>query len=65
MMFTKSGMTLADTVKRIIDDHLVTAAEYDEVMQLAHLDGHIDSHEQVLLRELHAMIADGTIKRVP
>lgn len=64
-MFTKSGANLADVIKNAINDHVITAAEYDEIMQLAHQDSIIDGHEQVLLKELHSMIADGSIKRVP
>lgn len=65
MGFTKNGVNLADAVNRAISDQSITAAEYDEIVQLAHQDGQIDEHEQVLLKELHAMIADGTVKRVP
>ncbi len=35
------------------------------IMRLAHDDEVIDLHEQALLRELNAMIGDGTVKRVP
>ncbi len=65
MLFTKSGASLAAAIKHAIDDHTITNAEYDEIMRLAHDDEVIDLHEQALLRELNAMIGDGTVKRVP
>jgi hypothetical protein len=65
MLFTKKGANLAEVIKKAVDDHLITTSEYDEIIQLAHQDCAIDGHEQVLLKEFNAMIADGTIKRVP
>lgn len=64
-MLTKSGEELAAVIKRAIDDHVITNAEYEEIIELAHKDGVIDSHERVLLQELKNMIADKTVKRVP
>jgi hypothetical protein len=65
MLLTRNGASLAEVIKKAMNDHLITTSEYDEIMQLAHQDCVIDGHEQVLLKELNAMIADGTIKRVP
>jgi hypothetical protein len=65
MLFTRNGAKLAEVIKKAIDDHLITATEYEEIVQLAHQDGVNDSHEQVLLKEFNTMIADGSIKRVP
>lgn len=65
MLFTKNGASLADAIKQAIEDHEITNAEYDEIMQIAHEDEVIDRQEQALLKELNTMIADGTIKRVP
>jgi hypothetical protein len=65
MLFTKNGASLAEAIKHAIDDHVITNAEYDEIMRLAHADEVIDPQEQALLKELNAMIGDGTIKRVP
>jgi hypothetical protein len=65
MLFTKNGASLADAIKKAIDDHRITTSEYDEIIHLAHQDSVIDGHEKVLLKELNAMIADGLIKRVP
>ena len=65
MLVTSSGASLAEVIKRASDDHMITNSEYDEIMRLAHEDEVVDRHEQALLKELSAMIADGTIKRVP
>ena len=62
--FTKSGKKLADVIKKAIHDHVITNDEFDEIMHAAHADGHIDPMEERVLKELHAMIADGTVKRV-
>ncbi len=64
-MLTKSGQKLAEVIKKAIDDHVVTNAEYEEIFNLALQDGVLDNHEKVLLSEFKDMIADKTIKRVP
>lgn len=64
-MLTKSGEELAAVIKKAIDDHVITNAEYEEIIELIHKDGVIDAHERVLMQELKNMIADKTVKRVP
>jgi len=64
-MITKSGQNLADAIKKAIDDHVVTNAEYEEIYNIALEDGRIDSLEKALLTEFKEMIANKTIKRVP
>jgi len=64
-MLTKSGQKLAEAIKKAIDDHVVTNAEYEEIYNIALEDGTIDAHERILLQEFKNMIADKTIKRVP
>ncbi len=64
-MLTKSGRRLADVIKKAIDDHVITQAEYEEIINMSHDDGVIDKHERVLLKELKKMIADKIVKRVP
>lgn len=63
-MLTKSGLNLDEAIKKAIDDHVITTAEYEEILRLVDADGVIDSHERLLLSELNDMIADGTIKRI-
>ena len=64
-MLTKSGKTLEQVIKKAIEDHQITNAEYEEIIHLANEDGHIDKHEKILLNELKNMIADKSVKRVP
>ena len=64
-MITKSGKQLLAVIKKAIDDHVITQAEYEEIIHLAHDDSVIDAHEKILLKELKNMISNKTIKRVP
>jgi hypothetical protein len=64
-MITKSGVKLAEVIKKAIDDHVVTNDEYEEIYNIANEDGLLDNHERLLLQEFKNMIADKTIKRVP
>ena len=61
---TKDGMTLAELIKNAMHDLEITNAEFEEIMRLAHADGHVDATEQRMLSELQAMIASGTVTRV-
>lgn len=65
MFITKSGEKLEEVIKRAMDDHVVTNSEYQEIINLAHQDGLIDRHEQLLLSEFKKMISQGFIERVP
>ncbi len=56
---------LGNLIKKAIADHKLTNTEYDRIMDVADADGIIDSREQALLSQLHSMIADGSVKRVP
>ena len=62
---TEEGHKLQTLIKKAIADLELTTSEYEEIMTQAHSDGHVDADEQRLLHELQALIADGTIKRVP
>ncbi len=64
-MVTKNGQKLADVIKKAIEDHVVTNAEYEEIFNIALEDGMIDSVERALLAEFKEMLSDKTIKRVP
>lgn len=64
-MLTKSGKKLEEVIKKAIEDHVITTSEYEEIMAIVDEDGRIDAHERVLLRQLHDMIEDKTLKRMP
>jgi tellurite resistance protein len=51
-------------IDKAIRDERVTASEYNSIIEQANADGIIDAEEKALLASLHAMIADGTVKRV-
>jgi CBS domain containing-hemolysin-like protein len=62
---SKSAEKLSQLIKRAIDDHQVTNAEYEEILALVHEDGHIDSQEKQMLSQLNDMISNKTVKKVP
>jgi len=64
MRVTKSGKTLEEVIRKAISDHVITQAEYDEIINLAQEDGTIDAHEKVLLKEFHSLLTEKVIKRV-
>ncbi len=61
----KSGGKLADLIKKAISDLELTETEHQEILDLAHADGVIDSQEQKLLAQLQELLSNGTVKRVP
>lgn len=60
-----TGEKLAAKIKKAIEDHELTTTEYDDILNLAHEDGVIDSQEQNLLKQLQELVSNGTVKRVP
>jgi hypothetical protein len=62
---TEEGRKLEQLIKRAIADLELTTSEYEEIMEQAHADSHIDADEQRLLHELQQLIMDGVVKRVP
>lgn len=65
MKANTSAFRLSNIMKKAIEDHRITTAEFDEIMHIVHEDGHIDRSEQALLRQLHEMISNKTLERVP
>lgn len=61
----KSGGKLADLIKKAISDLELTETEYQEILAVVHEDDHVDSQEAKLLAQLHQLVANGTVKRVP
>jgi uncharacterized membrane protein YebE (DUF533 family) len=59
-----SASKLRDLIKHAIADCEVTPAEYKQIMDCAHSDGHIDKEEKALLAEFQTMLSNGTIKRI-
>jgi len=53
---------LREIIEKAIEDHVITHEEYDQIINMATEDGHIDPHEQALLAELQRMLQDGSVK---
>ncbi len=56
---------LAQLVKKAMSDLEITHSEYQQIMDQVYADGQVDAGEQKILQELQAMVANGTISRVP
>lgn len=61
---SKSATGLKAIIDKAISDLEITPAEYNEIMNFAHEDGHLDKEEKALLAQFHEMLNNGTIKRV-
>jgi methionine synthase II (cobalamin-independent) len=61
---SQSAGDLKKLIKQAIEDLEVTPTEYQQIMDCALADGHIDKEEQALLTQFQTMIANGTVKRV-
>ncbi len=65
MALSESAGKLKELIKKAIEDHLITRAEHDSIMQQVLEDNVIDSQEQALLNQLQDMIANKTVKIIP
>ncbi len=61
---SKSATNLKDIINNAIQDLEITPEEYSQIMESANEDCHLDKEEQALLSQFHAMLSNGTIKRV-
>jgi len=64
MRYSESAGRLRTMIEKAIDDHKITRAEMDSILNIASEDGHIDPHEQALLNQLQEMIENKTVKFV-
>lgn len=64
MRYSESAGKLRTMIEKAIDDHKITRAEMDAILNIASEDGHIDPHEQALLNQLQEMIENKTVKFV-
>jgi hypothetical protein len=62
---SKNAGKLSEMIKKAIEDHQITYSEYENILELADEDGHIDPQEKQLLFQLNEMIENKTLKRVP
>lgn len=64
MALSKSADKLRHLIETAIEDHKITRAEYEQLIQMASEDGHIDSQERALLEVLQGMIGTKMVKFV-
>jgi tellurite resistance protein len=64
MPYSESAERLKAAILKAIEDHKITRDEYDEIINIASEDGHIDPHERALLSELQDMIEDKSVRLV-
>ncbi len=61
---SKSATGLKELINHAISDLEITPDEYNQIMEHANKDGHIDKEEEALLSQFHQLLNNGTIKRV-
>jgi hypothetical protein len=61
---SQSAASLKKLINEAIQDLEITPDEYHRIMDCAHDDGKLDNEEKALLAQFHAMLSNGTIKRV-
>jgi hypothetical protein len=64
MAFSKDAQKLKEMIEAAIERHTITRDEYDYMIHLVTMDGHIDKQERALLAELQDMIDDKLIRFV-
>ena len=62
MPYSKSAAMLRKLIDKAIEDHKLTRAEMDEIINVAGADSHIDKHELALLDQLNQMIENREVK---
>ena len=61
---SESSIRLKEMIEKAIEDHVITRDEYDQIINIATEDGHIDPDERALLSELQQMIEDKMVRFV-
>lgn len=61
---SQTATNLKELIKHAINDLEITPSEYQQIMDAAMDDGHLDKEEKSMLSQFHGMISNGTIKRV-
>ena len=65
MPYSKSADELRRRIELAIEDHVITRAEMDAIIEIATADSHVDPNEQSLLDQLREMIDNKTVKLIP
>lgn len=61
----KSPQRLSELIKKAVDDHRANNSGYDRILSIVDEDGFTCLLERRLPAELHGIVEDGTVKRVP
>lgn len=59
---SQSALNLREAVEKAIKDGFISRNEYNNIINIATEDGHIDKQEEAILTEFHRMIHDREIK---
>jgi polyhydroxyalkanoate synthesis regulator phasin len=62
MAISESNQRLRKLIDHVIEDGIITHAEYDSIMHIVTEDGHIDNQEKAMITQLQEMIEDKTIR---
>ena len=62
MAVSESNQRLRKLIDRVIDDGVITHAEYESIIHLISEDSHIDNQERAMIRQIQQMIEDKTLK---
>jgi hypothetical protein len=65
MKISSSAWTLRQIIEKAIEDQRISKTEYEMIIHQATSDGNLDNQEKVLLKQLHEMIEDKTVKLMP
>ncbi len=64
MAHSESAHRLKEMINKAMEDHQITRDEYDQILNIAFEDGHIDPQERALLSELQDMIENRMVRMV-
>lgn len=64
MALSESANRLRAMIEKAIEDHELTRAEMDIIVNMATEDGHVDPQEAALLEQLQDMIENKEVKIV-
>jgi tellurite resistance protein len=64
MAISESAHRLKEMIIKAMEDNQITRDEYDQIINIATEDGHIDPSERALLQELQDMIENRMIRMV-
>lgn len=64
-MLNQNAQRLSERIKKAIQENSISVCTYEELMNLAYEDGVLDAQKSNLLRELHHLVENGSVRWVP